>query len=1179
MSPLRPEHRVGARLSVGVGWGLVLLGGCVASDLIPEPDRVEPRWAFNGEDTPVVVRGRDFVPGVDGVVRGESTRDLAFRVWLADPENPERTFPLRGVSWRDTNRLESFVPRGIPVGLWDVVVEDPRGRTGSLSRGLEVRDTRLDGLRLQADVLVQEVFQEVVLTLSAVDPFRVGVAEDLPWTMTFETLEGQIAPVRFQTEGLSGVRPTNAGLEGRLGEDGRGRVRLLGEQPGAMRITVVPDEDDDRLRGDDLILQWVRGSELEVDIQIPGPSPAVEAGQPFAVQLVLRDTFGNPAPEATVDLTLTEQCGGYRQTHTVVGRAEVEVVMQRASGRPGCAQNGLEATGAVPGVSPTIDVSPGQPAELFVISGQGQLVAGDSLAVTVSAFDAFGNVTAYRGPIASVLDGDQLPDVWSCSAPGQASSVSCSARITRAGPPRRLTVRGVDGLEGESDPYLVQPDRPAALELVGPEVWVAGEPSEVQVEASDVWGNALGPVATAQTIWLVDGDDLDCAPEAPGAWGCRAEVAAEARALTARAEVEGAPVEGQLAFSVVNSSLAVVQVVPASSLVQAGQPLSLAIRGEDAFGNPFRDRPADHGGFTLAASRGTLAPAEGLWGPDGEAVVDVVLTRAGTTEVRATSTGVVGAASVSVQSGPAQRLALYLARPWVESETPTQVRVEAEDAFGNRAALSGAGVLSSEQGGFPPQQVGLVNGLGVASVNWSAAVGLDRVRMNGPSDLLGDREVLVYRGCSAGLPTARAQVSGDAFDRSCLVQGQAPGWVDLSTSTSAPGRTLQAYAVDYGVGQAVGESPVMEMGAVEAGIYEVNALVMQDDGCARTTSGRWFVGEGPGVPAGNVGLFPAVSTVDLEGPVRQVGVDLRGVGDCEGQPVAGADVRLVATAGQLVGASVRPSGQGLVVGTDVAGNASMTLDLAGLRSPGPVRVEVASAWPIRGSSGVQVVGDLEPPVVWTHSPAGATLEPVDHVLVSFSKRIAPETLGPDVAEVTGPSPVEVVEISAVNDRSWRFDLEPPITELSEVWALSVGPAVTDLFGNPLAGTWGQAGEPWTGAWGGQDSVDPAESCRTSLAGFRPDGDPGEGEEADEVMVAANSVTTPVWWVVEVEDGDGAVVRRERVVPTGPELEWVWDGRDDAQRRVAPGVWTVAVDAEGTNGARGGRCVVAVEVRR
>lgn len=1159
-------------------WSLVAAGiaACApAEPVVPAPRAVTPPWGFNGEDTPVVIAGDAFWPSLDvGVGRAGSGVDAAFAVELVS--GTERT-PLATVTWQDVGTLVATVPAGLPVGTFDVAVRAPSGATGVLPSAFAVRDTRVDRVLLDADAVVYDVRTRATARLSLADPSGRPVAEDLVVDIALATPDGSEAPVTWETSGLLDVVPRDGGLRARLGDDGRGELRVLGLSPGAVAVTVAPQDPEGRVRGDDLLIEWTRTDALRAVVSLPEPDLVVVAGTSFDAVVRLTDEFGNPADDVAAGVAITTACGAWSAFVQVDGPTAFTVTPTRADG---CAEDRLVVTGPAQGQSDAFTVVAGQAARLDVAVGPDVVVAGGILNTLVTPRDAWGNLASWSADVVSVRDAGAPPESVGCRLAG-APSVYCEVRLTVAGGGRTLAVESAEGLEGASAPYAVTEGPASRLIVSAPRAWQAGVPVEVAVDAVDAWGNAAVPPDAAITS-VGDADGLTaCTPSGASRWQCRRDVASPSVALEARAtQAGGAAVAGDVVVRVDNGPLAAIDVLPDALTVVAGVPLGLALVGLDAFGNPWRvqDAPA-----SVVVRVGDVAYGAVVLDAAGEASSSVVIDTAGVVRVTASVDGVVRGTSppVSVVPAAAASLRVSTARPWVQAAVPAVVRVDALDGFGNRADLSATVSVTSARDALVPFDVALVNGTGSATTTWATRFGLDTLRVAGAGGLTGTADVLVYRECADGPEVAleiEGDVPGDAVPRSCLVDGAASATVDLGGARAAPGRALAgvAAAVDGGTG-GVGVGMRVAIGRTAPGIVTVRGFAVQDDGCGTAQATPWYVASAPGLPAGPVAVTPAAPSVDLEQADPTVPIAISGVADCRGVPVSGAPLRITTSRGTLPDAL--PSGAGRVVVVGASGTASATLDVGNALHGGVARLVVSDTAAV-GEAVVSVTGDLAAPEVRAQSPKGAFDDVVTEVTLAFSEPMDPASLAPSVFSLTGPVVAQVVVVAPVDPAgtTWRLGLDPPITPGLGLWRLRVAPTAADLAGNPLAGTWDQPGAAYIGAFGGEASVDPVDTCVAVPSRFRPDGDPGAGEEADATEVAFTADRAPAWWVVTVRDAGGRAVRQSWVVPEGPSDAWAWDGRGDDGAVVTAGAYTVSVDAEGNEGTLGGACATTVTVQ-
>jgi hypothetical protein len=280
--------------------------------------------------------------------------------------------------------------------------------------------------------------------------------------------------------------------------------------------------------------------------------------------------------------------------------------------------------------------------------------------------------------------------------------------------------------------------------------------------------------------------------------------------------------------------------------------------------------------------------------------------------------------------------------------------------------------------------------------------------------------------------------------------------------------------------------------------------------------------------------------------------------------------------GALLDAS--PTGAGLVLDLDATGSGAVTLDASEVRTGGEARVGFTS--PSAGAAGevrVQLTGDDRLPTVWAQTPSGPTEGLVDTVVLTFDEPLLASTVQPGSFFLEGPFAGGVGSASLVAHDRVELGLTTAVDASAGAWTITATAALRDLSGNRLDGAFTGGPGPWVGPFGAVLAPVDAVSCEVDPARFRPDGDPGVGEEADQALLSIQSASAPAWWVVSVRDAGGVLVARERRVPVGPLDVWAWDGRDVDERVVDDGAWTLSVEPVDALGNRGAACSVVVVV--
>lgn len=111
----------------------LIVGGCEKQQGGPLPLEVLPGMALNDRATPIVVRGERFNASVVASYddEKESFVDARFQIRLGE-------YALQDVRWVGPTELTGKVPAGVAEGKYDLVVIDPRGRSGTLEQAFDV---------------------------------------------------------------------------------------------------------------------------------------------------------------------------------------------------------------------------------------------------------------------------------------------------------------------------------------------------------------------------------------------------------------------------------------------------------------------------------------------------------------------------------------------------------------------------------------------------------------------------------------------------------------------------------------------------------------------------------------------------------------------------------------------------------------------------------------------------------------------------------------------------------------------------------------------------------------------------------------------------------------------------------------------------------------------------------
>ena len=1179
------RHVAAAFRAVAVGCVAALAWGCGAELPPPAPERVEPDWAYNGEDTRIDVYGSQFYPPVevDASRAGVASVDRGFAVRLRGPletSTTERAVP--GVTLVDYEHLQATVQDGLDAGTYDLLVVGPDGSIGELSEAFTITDTRVDRIATSVDSVVYEVFDTAWIDISLADPEGDRVLQ--PMRVAIDVLDAEGRGVTLTPDVLDDITlaPDGIGLEGELDASGFGRVGLSVGTPGMIDLVVSPLDAEAAVADSLVRILWEPGSELFLEVLLPDDSGDMEvaAGEPFDVTLHVRDQFGNLVEDVAQPVLLIDECQTWFAEVEVQGTATVEAQLTAATGTTGCEEEYIRSLAGLQGRSADITVVPG-PARAFDVSVYAKsVVAGEQTNTFVTPIDDYDNVSTWSGDLESLRVTDSVDGVIDAECFGDPGQVFCFVRQAVAADEVQITVSAAS-VSGTSNAFAVLPapvhDIDLALSSAGA---VAGEPLEVTVALFDEYENPVDATDQVDDLWFdVVGGTGSCvfdridAPEA--VYACTFESAREGeqvRVTHLRTETDAL----SDAFDVVNGALAVAALTLPAEPAVAGEPIEVDVAAFDAYGNAYvvQDKLES---LTLADTTAAAVPVAVALDADGTATTALTLTVAGQTEVVAEAlAGEVGRVGpIEVVAGEGSVLDVSIAEPWGWVGLPVPFDVVARDAWGNQAAVDEVVELVATSGLADDVSVSLVGGQAQAELVWTDTEWTDSVSATSEGGLTGTSAVFaVVEDCGGSGPGLEVSFSGLDYAVACW-DADTESATLLASMSATPG---SAAILWYGV--AVGDGPLASSVTTpvtaltsETGVLPVRALAAQLDGCATEVAATAYVAPDDGQPVGPLEVVPTDDTLDVG--LDSTTVDLIGATDCSGDASVGGAVAVFAERGEVVGAS--PTGTGLEVSLDASGDASFTVDasLSGIGGDTLVAawVEGGAAY---GEAAIGLVGDHLRPVVLEQEPAGDTVGDIDVVEITFDEALW--NVAPALFSITGPDTVTIADVVAVDDRVVRIELEEPVTAEAGVWTVGVRADLRDLAGNRLDGAWSGAASDYALPFGDLPSAaTPVDSCEPDTYTFRPDGDDGAGEEADEVVLTLTTATAPAWWVVRVEGDGEEVVAHARVPGAGSVESWAWDGRDARGAIVDDGLYSVVVDSEDADGNRGGACSTVVSV--
>ena len=663
---------------------LLVLVACGPSAPVPDNLTVAPSWAFNGEETPVVIEGDGLLPlATYNVDEGTATRPA----WQVELRSDAATVPLAGVDLVEDGTLAARVPVGIAPGSWTLWVVSPLGGEGGVPTPFLVVDNRAEGFDVTATALVQRVGETAEVVIRLLDLDGRPIAQDREVEVAFTGPTGAPVDVEITDFGLdSAVLVGTSTLRGQLGDDGEARVQFRMSTPEVVTVTAASTQVGDRLASDDATLQFEAGDAAGLTFVTPASGFTADAGVPFDVQVRVVDALGNIVRGQPRTLAFTDTCNSYAWLAEIDGEAVFPWVPRKSTGTAGCADMQVRVLNGLDGISVPFEVRPGPVAGFSIDVSSRDLVAGELLAMVVRPVDAFGNPAAWSSAITEVAGASGPVSDLQCTT---ASPAFCTMRVTSAAEAETLVVRDAAGTTGDAPTLRIRPAEAVTASLMPPPlVWTAGADQTLEVELRDVYGNIADPavVDVRRLVFLDDLNEIDCMPAE--ALGDR--LVASCRLFAARADAyvsigwDGRPGAASFPVEVVSGEAAIVVVTPSTATVQAGEPFEVALRVTDAWGNRW-----DSGvGQTLEVTApGTL---DGPWtaelGASAEATVEVAITRRGTWTVLATLAEVAGQSpSVTVGPNAPAALALALSSPWIEVGQRVRLDVEVQDAYGNRS--------------------------------------------------------------------------------------------------------------------------------------------------------------------------------------------------------------------------------------------------------------------------------------------------------------------------------------------------------------------------------------------------------------------------------------------------------------------------------------------------------------
>lgn len=1192
-------------------WALVLLVGvvsaCAPEVAPPRLDRVSPAWGYSGTDTIVRLAGAGLHPKVDAAGRANISVDSAFTVVL---DTSPRSV-LDGVTRVDSTELVATVPRGLEPGRYGLTVTTPTGEQARLFEAFTVTPTQASALSVDtADVRV-DVREDALLEIRVVDPSGDPVPLDVPVEVRASTKSGDASAVVFR-DGLEDQRTVSPGVvRGSL--DGAGGASLYFTSTAVDEVTVTVQGMglSDHLKGASPAVRFEPGGVEGVRVELPDSD--VTAGVPVDVTLRLVDGAGNTTRGELAYVTVQESCSyssaRFRTAVAVEDTLVLEdVVLTGATVPGGCPDNRIEVYGVVggetiAGESDDLTVLPAAADGYDLTLSLASVQAGASgQTIGVVARDPYNNPVIDHSASLSLTDDagglDPAASVGSasCSAffEGRAA---CAVVLERADPAVTVVVDDELGRRGISPGFEVTAGSADQLVVVvDPNEKTADDTFLLQVQPLDRFGNATGldDLGGADAVELTDrGAALSCVGRYEGpteglvTWLCQVTEAGES--LRVEASVPGLATAESAAFDVVNGALGGAVVVPSTTVVEAGTPLTVEVQATDTWGNPYLVQAASSVDLTDAS--GELTARALSLDALGQSTASVTLTLAREdAQLVVSSGGSELGRSADIEVQPAEHTAYDVELPstWAEVGTDVTVSLRAIDAYGNTTDPLTTGLLVDTDSGLAQgTQVVLVDGRAEAVLEWDEPVLEDTVQVTQDGGLLGGESPpvdVVDLACDRG-PTAVLTVDGGAERVLCTVLGTTP-LATLSAGASAAGdAALSTWHTSDGDGSSVRRTtPTWTESWVGPGARVPSVVVVDAAGCADVATVTVWAGPADGEPVGPVSVDVADNTLvagSLSGGVTTVSV---GATDCAGDPASGATLYVRADLGALSSGSstLSDTGRGLALSLDSSGEGDVEWSVV---SDDVAAVATVHAGVLTGAAyglgQASVDGDARRPRVVGLSPVGALVEPTSSLTVDFSEPMLPSTVTDTAFSLVDPSggTVAVAASLGAADDQVTLSLDPLLDPAAGAYWLTISSDLRDAGGgNRLDGEeTGLASDLVVSIGDVPSATADVTACVPSGAVITPDLDPGTGDQADAVELDVVATEVPELWWLEVTLADGTPIDWRATAASGATDTLSWDGRGVDGLVVPAGDYVLEVAALDEDRQAAATCVASVTV--
>ncbi len=378
----------------------------------------------------------------------------------------------------------------------------------------------------------------------------------------------------------------------------------------------------------------------------------------------------------------------------------------------------------------------------------------------------------------------------------------------------------------------------------------------------------------------------------------------------------------------------------------------------------------------------------------------------------------------------------------------------------------------------------------------------------------------------------------------------------------------------------------------EDGAYLASVVVADSDACGDQDTMTIYVGATAGStadqPTGPVELEVDDDTLTVSSSSSASTTVAVSATDCSGDPAASGTLYLRADLGALSssGSSTLVStGSGLALTLDSSGEGELTWSMASTVYDGTAKlhagVESSAAY---GSVEVTATGESASPTVHWSTPYGTTDESFETVVVSFSEPMDTDFATPERMTLTasdgGTLPIDESWLSFDSDEdTLTITLDTSYEASDGEWTLALTSGLRDQGGSQLDGEYRGSASAFALTFGDVDNAEvDVTDCSLSTSVFRPDGDDGSDEDADDVDISVTADVVTDFWEMVITDRDAAEVLVYRTDGgSSATTTLTWDGRDTEGHILDNGDYALQISALDESWNAGDVCTVDVSI--